>query len=312
MKKILNLVKDFVKDNPARFGFLWRMYYNYKKRKLNKNPKKYLLNKFYKKFHYIPSLSNPITFNEKILYLKLYHYNETWSLLSDKYEVREYLHKLNLSHLLVENFGVYDSFDDINFENLPNKFIIKCTHGSHMNIICTNKNKINIKKIKKTLSTWLDINYYYNGGEWVYKNLKHRIIIDKYIEDFEHGEIYDYRVFCFNGKAHHIHVDYDVDNSYSRVIYDKLWNKQDYSYARHNVMGKSIGKPNQLVDLIRFSEILSKNIPFVRVDFYIVKEKIYFGEMTFFPSGGYGRFFPYEVDTKYGAMLNLDNIGTQE
>jgi hypothetical protein len=307
MKNIINFIKKIVKNNPSTFGLAWRIYYRYKKRKLDKKSNNYLLKRFKKKFNYIPNLNNPITFNEKLLYLKLFHYNEKWSCLSDKYEVRKYLSSLNLSHLLVENYGVYNSFNEISFENLPNKFIIKCTHGSHMNIICDDKTKLNMKKTKKILNTWLGINYHYNGGEWVYKNLKHRIIIDKYIEDFEHGEIFDYRVFCFNGKAHHIHVDYDVDSSYSRVIYDKYWNKLDFSYARHNVLGKYIEKPKLLDDLIHFSEILSKNIPFVRVDFYIVKNKIYFGEMTFFPSGGYGKFYPHEMDIEYGSLLKIEN-----
>jgi hypothetical protein len=156
---------------------------------------------------------------------------------------------------------------------------------------------------------WQKLNYSYNGGEWNYKDIKPRIIIEKYLVDDLTKDIMDFRIFCFNGKPKEIHVDYSVKDNYSRVIFDTSWKKLNFDYAREDVLKKDIGKPHNLKKMIEYASILSKPFPFVRVDFYEINKKLIFSELTFFPSSGYSTFSPVEYDLKYGQRIKLPEKG---
>lgn len=236
------------------------------------------------------NLKNPMSFNEKIQWLKLYNRKDIYTTMVDKYEVRKYISEKMGEEYLIPLIGVYDNPDEIDFNKLPNKFVIKCTHDSGTVIICKDKNKLDIKSTKKKLKKFLKRNYFYVHREWPYKNVKPRIVIEKYIEDNNRHELVDYKIYAFNGKCDYVMVCFDRFNGKTKFIYfDREWNiKKEFSkdglkYGE-NI---KIDKPKKLEKMFEYAEKLSKEIPFLRVDFYEANGKMYFGELTFYPSSGF-------------------------
>ena len=268
--------------------------------------KKFLNKKFKEVFGREISKNNPRSFNEKLQWLKLYWYDPIAEICVDKYLVREYLEKLGLGHLLNDLIDVYDRVEDIKFEKLPEKFVLKCTHGSKCNIICKNKHDLDWKTAKKKLSNWMSTNYYWFSREWVYKKIKPRIVCEKFLEDDFFGELVDYKFFCFNGIPLYIMVGTErFSNTGLKVdYYDTQWNhleiKQDDPFS-----GKDISKPQNLESMIKYAKQLSSKFSFVRIDFYEANMKLYFGEFTFFPSGGFEKFQPEKYDFDLGNELKL-------
>lgn len=259
------------------------------------------------------NLKNPKTFNEKLQWLKLYNRKPEYSKMVDKFEVKNYVASIIGEEHIIHTIGVYNSFDEIDFENLPNKFVIKCTHDSGGVIICKDKSKLDIETTKKQINKALKTNYYKLGREWPYKNVKPRIIIEKFIQDSEEDKLKDYKLFCFNGKVKMILVCSNrIGNHKNTNFYDISWNLLPFSRANHINNPNVINKPNNLEEMIKVAEKLSKNIPFVRVDLYDVNNKVYFGELTFYPSSGFEGFNPEEWDIKLGDMLELPIKNVEE
>ncbi|QGH36258.1 glycosyl transferase [Gracilibacillus salitolerans] len=255
------------------------------------------------------NLKDPKTFNEKLQYLKLYDRNPIYTQLVDKYEVRKYIVTTIGEEYLTPLLGVYDSFDEIDFSELPNQFVLKCTHDSGGLVICKDKSRLDINAAKEKITKCLKKNYYYIYGEWPYKNVKPRIVCEKYMED-EHGtDLKDYRFFCFNGIPRFIAVDFNItDKSKTRRnLYDLEWNLMNGSISYPRELSEVVPKPIELNKMINLSKILSKNIPHVRVDFYYVNGKVYFGEMTFFHQSGYGKIQPKEFDMEMGEWIKTPN-----
>lgn len=252
--------------------------------------KLYLKIKYRREFKKKLDLKNPQTFNEKLQWLKLYNRNPEYTKMVDKYEVREYIKEKIGGEYLIPLLGVYDNFDDIDFSKLPNQFVIKCNHDSGGLVICKDKSKLNIDETRKKINRSLKTNYYYAGREWPYKNVKPRIIIEEYMEDKIDKELIDYKLYAFNGKVDYVMTCFDRFNGGPKFIYfDQNWNiKKSFSNDGMKY-GDNINlrKPNNLDKMFEFASLLSKNIPFVRVDFYEVNGKLYFGELTFFPSSGF-------------------------
>ena len=274
----------------------------------------YFLNKeFLKRFGKTISKENPQTFNEKIQWLKLYWRDPIAEKCADKYQVREYVKNKGLSIILNELIEVYDNVEEINLDILPNKFVLKCTHGSGCNIICKDKNQLDWKDTKKKLSSWMKKDYYLPSREWVYKNLDPRIICERYLDDRKSGELIDYKFFCFNGSPEYIMTGTDRFSVEGLKVdfFDVNFVHLDFT-RDHPMKGYGIEKPKNLDKMIWYSKILSSDFPFARVDFYEVNEKIYFGELTFFPGGGFEKFQPEEYDYLFGQKLNLDNIINRE
>lgn len=253
------------------------------------------------------NLKNPKTFNEKLQWLKLYDRNPLYTKLVDKYEVKDYVANIIGKEHVIPTIGVYDSFDDINFKKLPKQFVIKCTHDSGGLVIVKDKNKLDIEKAKKKINKSLKKNYYYCGREWPYKNVQPRIIIEEYMEDKKTKELRDYKFFCFNGKMKFFKIDfnrltYHQANYYNKNgILLKFGEKvcpPDYE--------KKLEMPINLKKMIKLAETLSKNIPFLRVDFYEINGDIYFGELTFFPASGFGKFVPEDWDEKLGDYIIIN------
>lgn len=241
-------------------------------------------------FHKKLNLDNPQTFNEKLQWLKLNDRKEIYTTMVDKYEAKKYVANIIGNEYIIPTIGIYNSFDEIDFSELPNQFVMKCTHDSGGLVICKDKNNLDINKARKKINKSLKNNYYYGGREWPYKNVKPRILIEQYMEDEELKELRDYKLYAFDGKCDYLMLCFDRFISETKFMYfDKQWNiKKEFSKDGLKY-GNSIKvkKPKNLNKMFGFASILSKNIPFVRVDFYEVNGKLYFGELTFYPSAGF-------------------------
>lgn len=254
-------------------------------------------------------LKNPKTFNEKLQWLKLYDRNPNYTILVDKYEVKKYIEKTIGKEYVIPTIGIWDNFEDINFEKLPQKFVMKCTHDSGGVIICKDKLKLNKKTIKRKIIKKLKNNYYYYGREYPYKNVKPRIIIEEYMEDNSAQELKDYKFMCYNGKVKcsFVCTDRFSADSLKVTFFDTNWEKMPFE--RHYPASKeNIKKPKNYDKMIKIAEKLSKNIPFVRVDLYEINNKIYFGELTFYPGSGFEEFTPNEWDYKLGEWIKIPKL----
>jgi hypothetical protein len=275
--------------------------------------RKWIIKEYKKVFGKSIDLNNPKTFNEKLLWLNINDRKKQMTSLVDKYAVRSFIKKKIGDHILNELYGVYENVDDIDINKLPNSFVLKANHGSGWNIICKDKRKIDLickdkKKIedwgacKKKLSSWLEFNYYNNWCEWAYKNVKPKIICEKFIEsDSEHG-LLDYKFFCFNGKPKYIQVDLNRFTQHRRKIYNLKWEPQPFVFGFPMFNG-SMPKPKNLKEMIEYATKLSDGFKFVRVDFYSVRNKVIFCEMTFVAGAGFERLTPEEYDLKMGNEL---------
>ncbi len=269
---------------------------------------KYLKIKYYMTFRKKLNIDNPKSYNEKLQWLKLYDRNKKYTTLVDKYEVKKYVASVIGEDYIIPTIAVFNSFDDIDFSKLPDKFVIKCTHDSGGLIICSDKSKLNIKNARRIINKSLKKNYYRIGREWPYKNVKRKIIIEKYMQDFTDGELRDYKFFCFNGKAKLMFIASNRQGKGDTYFdfFDLDFNHLSFEQGHPNA--PSIPhKPINFDKMIVLAEKLSKNIPHVRVDFYEVNGKIYFGEMTFFHYSGFTRFNPEKWDFELGKLINLPN-----
>ena len=250
-------------------------------------------------------IENPKTYSEKIQWMKLYDNSSLKTQLSDKYLVRGWINEKIGEKYLIPLLGVWDSFDEINFDLLPDQFVLKANHGSRFNIIVKNKSTLNIEKTKKKMNKWMRINYAFSFGfEFQYLNIQPKIIAEKYIENIN-GDVDDYKVFCFNGKAESIAVYSDRKTNVKMSFYDLNWNKLDYT-SSYPLNKEMVPKPKNLKLLIELAEKLTEGFPHVRVDFYILNDNtIKFGEMTFSSSSGIGRWKPIQQNKIFGDLIKL-------
>lgn len=255
-------------------------------------------------------LKNPKTFNEKLQWLKLNDRKPIYTTMVDKYEVKKYVANIIGREHIIPTIGIYNKFNDIDFNILPNKFVIKCTHDSGGLIICNDKEKLNINDARKKINNSLKNNYYKQGREWPYKNVKPRILIENHIGE----NLTDYRIYCFNGKSKYIYmyISENKENNTNKPepsicnIYNTEWELQDFR-QKSPISKKIYEKPRKLNEMLELAENLAKDTTFLRVDFYIIDDMILFSELTFFPGGGFSKFNPNEMDLKLGEMLNLNN-----
>lgn len=273
------------------------------------NDKTYLKIKYRIKMRKKLDINNPKTFNEKLQWLKLYDRNPIYTDFVDKYEVRGFVEKTIGQQYLIPLLGVWDKFDEIDFSKLPNKFVLKCTHDSGGVFICKDKSTLNYKDIKSRINKALRKNYYYICREWPYKHIKPRIICEKYLVDDLNSDLKDYKFMCFNGKVKCCFICSDRSSSQGLKIdiYDTDWNKMNFERVGHPNSHEVIERPINYKNMIELSEKLSRNIPFIRVDFYEVNGKVYFGELTFFPGAGFQKFKPESYDYMLGSWIKLPN-----
>lgn len=269
------------------------------------NDKNYLKIKYRLEMGKKLNLDNPQTFNEKLQWLKLYDRKDIYTTMVDKYEAKKYVANIIGEEYIIPTLGIYDKFDDIDFNSLPNQFVMKCTHDSGGIIICKDKSMFNKKQAEKKINKHLKKNYYNNFREWPYKNVKPRIIVEKYMQD-NFTELQDYKFFCFNGKPYMILVCSNRNGNYKNTdFFDTDWKKLNLTRANYQNSKEKIVKPQKLEKMVEIAEKLSQNTHFLRVDLYEINGKVYFGELTFFPSSGFEGFKPEIYDNKLGNLITL-------
>ena len=261
--------------------------------------------KFFKNFHRLPNLKKPKTFNEKLQWLKLYDRNPYYTKLVDKYEVKKIVADIIGEEYIIPTLGVWDNAEDIDFESLPNQFVLKATHDSGRVIICKDKDKLNKEWAKKEMAKSLERDFYALTREWPYKNVPRRIIAEAFIED-PSGDLKDYKFFCFNGKVEFFKIDFDRFIKHKANYYNLKWEIQNFEeIVCPSNKTQLHQQPLNFNKMVEFAEKLSANLPFSRIDFYNTNGRIYFGEITFFPNSGMGKFNPAEADNQLGKMIKL-------
>ena len=252
------------------------------------------------------NLRNPRKFNEKLQWLKLYDRKPEYTNLVDKYEVKKIVRDLIGEKYLIKTLGIYNKYEEIDFEKLPNKFVIKCTHDSGGIVICKDKSKFDHVKSKEKLEKSLRKNYYWRSREWPYKKVLPRIIVEEYMEDDKTLQLRDYKFFCFNGEPKCFKIDFDRFVNHRANYYDI--NKQLLKIGELSFppdFEQNLEMPQKFNEMLDLAKKLSKDMVFVRVDFYEVNGNIYFGEITFFPASGTSRFINEYTNELFGKWLEL-------
>lgn len=267
--------------------------------------------KYFYHFHRFPRVKNPKTFNEKLQWLKLNDRDPLYPLLVDKFEMKEYVNKEIGEGFVIPTLGVWDSFDDIKFDSLPNQFVLKTTHDCGGIVICRDKTVFDLEEAKGFINQHLKYNYYYEGREWPYKSVKPRIIAEPYIIDSKVNELRDYKFFCFNGKVRCFKVDYGRFSKHGANYYSPDMHLLDLgeNYCPPDAqVSVSLPSDNAIKNMIDIAEKLAMKIPFLRVDFYYVNGNILIGELTLYPNSGFGTFIDSRWDKKLGDWLNIRGV----
>ncbi len=286
MKKIIyNIINNTTKCIPDKL-YIQLMYYRY-------------FNKFV-------NFKSPKTFNEKLQWLKLYDRDPQHIDMVDKCEAKRYVEERIGKEYIIPTYGVWESFDDIDFDSLPEQFVLKCTHDSGGVVICKNKSDFDIEAARSKINKSLKHNYYYHGREWPYKNLKPRIIAEQYMEDTKTAELRDYKFFCFDGEVKCFKVDYDRFKNHRANYYTPQGELMRFGETVCPPdFEREVNPPKTLDKMISFANRLSAGHPFLRVDFYEVDDRVLFGELTFYPAAGFGPFSPEEWDFTLGEWIKL-------
>ncbi len=252
----------------------------------------------------VGDLDNPRTFNEKIQWMKLHSENDLYTRLADKYLVRDWVAEKIGEEYLIPLIGAWDSFDDIDFDKFPEKFVLKANHGCKYNYIVYDKSKFNQNDARNKFARWMKENFAWNSLELHYKNIPKKIIAEEYLENSDKN-LNDYKIFCFNGKPEYIMYVTDRMDSIKSAFYDLDWNLMPFVFNFPRYTGE-VERPPQLEEMIRLAGILAEGFPHVRVDFYALNDgSIKFGEMTFTTSSGFCRWEPKEYNRILGDMIEL-------
>ena len=268
-----------------------------------KDDKKYLSFLYWTKFGRKLNWDNPQTFNEKLQWLKLYCHKPLYVTMADKYDVKKYGAERIGEEYVVPNLGVWNNVDEIDFNALPNQFVLKCTHDSGGNYICKDKTQMDVNQVKKWLSFRLSLDYYLPGRDKQYRDIPKKIIADKYLDDGTGSELRDYKWWCFDGKPVYMYYTNKGEHIYEN-FYDMEYNPVDINHGSPRLLPE-LPKPANFELMKDVAAKLSKNIPFVRVDFFDVGGHVFFGEFTFFDWGGLKPFKTYEMDLELGKLINL-------
>lgn len=259
------------------------------------------------------NLKNPVTFNEKIQWMKLYDHNPLYQIVVDKYAVRRYVADTleGGEAYLVPLLGKWDSPGDIEWDSLPEQFVLKCNHDSGSVVICTDKNSFDRKRAEKKLWSHFRQNYYYVSREWAYKEVKRCVICEKYLVDDEVRELRDYKFLCFGGAVKMIQVDFGRHTVHTENLYTPDWELLDFTIKYPNNPAV-IRKPDNLDNMLTVATELSQGFPQVRVDLYSVNGKIYFGEMTLYFGGGISKFSQEKYAVQMGNWIDLEQISRSD
>lgn len=309
------MVNNVIRHLTSRDAFYWLVYYIVDNTPLRRwiSDKAYLIIQYRCLCRKRLNLKNPQSFNEKLQWLKIYDHNPEYSKMVDKYEAKKYVASIIGEEYIIPTLGVWNTVDEIDWDSLPEQFVLKCTHDSGGLVVCRDKSKLDkemaLKKIRKSLKT----SFYYSSREWPYKNVKPRIIAEKYMEDrksdFKEGLI-DYKFFCFDGEPKYCQVIRGRFSNETIDFYDLEWNHLPFIGLDESAKNGTIDavKPVGLENMIEICKKLSSGIPFSRVDLYEINAVEYFGEITLYPHGGMGAIRPEEWSNRLGELIDIKGI----
>lgn len=300
MKPVLLRLKRFCTNPAIRFSYLNELgLLKYMK------DEDFLRRKFQLVLGRTLDLEHPKTFNEKLQWLKLYDRKPEYTMMVDKYAVREYIKEKLGEEYLIPLIGVWESPDEINFDALPDQFVLKCNHNSGLGMcICRDKSKLDIDKVRKELKKGLAQDYYLTGREWPYKDVPRKIICEKYMQNGTDKDLTDYKFFCFNGTPKILYISRDNAEHPGTDFFDMEFNPLPI-HMKDPPAEKKPERPAKLPEMISMAKILSENIPFVRVDFYVIDSRIYVGELTFYHNSGFTNVQPEEWNERLGSWIQL-------
>lgn len=293
-------IKDFITNPQIRFSYMTILgVYN----KLS--DEEFLKKKYKVVMGKDLDLDNPKGFNEKLQWLKIHNRKPEYTIMVDKHLAKTYVAEKIGEKYIIPTIGVWDKFEDIDFEKLPNNFVLKCTHDSGGLVICRDKSKLDLKKTRKKINKCLKRDYYMMAREWAYKDVPRKIICEKYMQDKDKKILPVYKVFCFNGEAKIIQfIQNDKSPMETVDYYDTNWNLLDLKQNFPNSKNPN-EKPECLEEIIECAEKLTQNVPFLRGDFYEINGKVYFSELTFYSDGGMASFRPEDWNIKLGEYIKL-------
>lgn len=300
MKNIFNKIRRVVFD--------WLIEKLYKSCLLS--DKQFLTLTFRNRTGYRMDWNNPKTFAEKMQWLKLYNRNPEYTVMADKVKVKKWVAERIGQEYIIPTLGVWERADDVDFDTLPNKFVIKCNHNSGLGMyICKDRTKMDAENVRKELRKGLRQDYFKTSGEWPYKDIPRRIIAEQFIEDDGDKDLADYKFFCFDGKPKYCQVIKDRSTKETIDFYDMDWKLQEFiGFNENAVNSKGVERPVNFDKMKEITASLSKGMPFARVDLYDVKGKIHFGEITFFAAAGFGKLRPDKYNRILGDMINLSAV----
>lgn len=273
--------------------------------------KLYLSLRFRCKMGYWMNWKKPVTFSEKLQWLKVYNRKSEYTTLVDKYLVKDHVAEIIGREYIIPTIGVWDSVDNIDWNTLPNKFVLKTTHGGGGTgvIICRDKDNLDIEEVKMKLSGSLKSDIFSILREWPYKDVRKRIIAEELLmsDDGIHSDLPDYKFFCFNGMPMYCQVISGRSDVMTVDFYNSMWEHQEFHEPKFTPFSQTRHeRPNQFDSMWKLAELLAKDHPFIRVDFYEVNNKVYFGELTFYPTSGFGGFDPKCWDEYFGTLIKLN------
>lgn len=300
---IVKKIISYVTDSDYRFLFnADKGWHN------NMSDEAYIKRKFKAHFKRELDLENPKTFNEKLQWLKLHYRKPELTTMVDKDAAKQYVADIIGQEHIIPTLGVWKSFDDIDFDKLPNQFVLKCTHDCGGLVICKDKSKLDKAAAKKKIEKCLKKNFFWFGREWPYKNVEPQIICEKYMTDSpDSADFTDYKFYCFNGVVDCVMACLERSSGETKFyFFDDQW-----KLKRLNIRGKNapegftLPKPECMDEMFKIAARLSQGLPFVRVDLYQSNGQIYFGELTLFPASGYDYNFLPETDAYFGELIEL-------
>ncbi len=252
------------------------------------------------------NLSSPTTYNEKLQWLKLNDRRPEYKIYADKFAVREYIRQAVGEEYLIPLIAVYDKVDEIPWDALPAQFVLKCTHASGTNIICPDKNQLDVETAKRQLNRWMRWDYYWHGREWQYKEMKPRIICEKYMADDSGSELKDYKFHCFSGepKIATVVLNRFKEGGPNGNFYDMDWNRLPF-YQHYRPSINEVPKPKSFEQMKAIARRLSEGLPYIRIDYYEVEGQLYVGELTLHPASGWLEFIPESADDLVGSWVEL-------
>lgn len=267
----------------------------------------YIINRYTESMGHVPDLDNPTLFTEKLQWIKLHYNNPLYIRCADKYVVRAYVESKGYKHILNDLIGIYTRAEDILLDELPDKFVLKATHGCTWNYLCKDKSDelAQWEDTKLLLNEWLTQDYAVHGRELHYTYIPPRLICERFLENADGSQIKDYKIHCFHGEPKLIQVDYERFTEHQRNYYDPYWNLTDIKWVEHDNYPEAEDKPGNLEEMLAVARVLSADFGYVRVDLYNVEGKVVFGELTFTPGCGFTKLEPEEIDAIMGSWLTL-------